>query len=68
MAKRMSEEDQEAIAAFRSMAIDFGRAVSLSCVAAVAKPSIEDEAIAAADAAWTKLADKIIDFAMSDLT
>lgn len=58
--------DEEAVAQIRDIAVQLGRAISLSCIAAVARPSIEDEAIAAMDRAWIDLADKIIDFAMED--
>ena len=62
----LDEAEREAVLAFRELAVKLGRAVSLSLVAALASGGTEDEAIAAADRAWTALADRIIEFALED--
>jgi hypothetical protein len=59
--------DEEVVDLFREIAVLFGRAVSMSCVAAMAHYSVEDHAIANMDQAWSNLADKIVKFAEADL-
>lgn len=49
--------------ALRAIAVQIGRALSLTVIAATAKSSIEDEAIAAMDRQWEKVADLLIAFA-----
>lgn len=58
--------DMAAVTMIRECAVQFGRAVSLSCIAATCGELTEDHAIARADAAWTELADKVILFAMEE--
>lgn len=58
--------DQEAVEFIREFAVEVGRAVSLSMVAATAGPRVEDHAIQSADEAWRAIADKLILFAMQD--
>lgn len=60
--KMMTDEKRQ----IRKIAQLAGRAISLSVVAAQTRGSystVEDEAIAAMDRAWSKLADSVIEFA-----
>jgi hypothetical protein len=61
-----SSVDQEVAEQFQEIAVLFGRAVGLSCVAATANASVEDHAIGKMDAAWRELANKVVEFAESD--
>lgn len=63
---KFKEDEKEAIEDFREVAVQLGHAIGLSVIAGTCKSSVEDEAIAAADKAWTELADKVIEFAMED--
>lgn len=58
--------DEEAVEMIRGAAKLFGRAVALSCMAAVASPRTTDIALEAADKQWQELADHLIVFALEN--
>lgn len=62
----LSNEEQANLDDIRTIFKLFGRAMSLSCVAATANARVEDEAIEAMDRAWENLADAVVEFAMKE--
>lgn len=60
----LPEDVRESVHMARSIAVDVGRALSLTIVAALAPETTTDEAIAAMDKSWRELADKIMLFAL----
>lgn len=58
--------DREGVEAIRGISVAIGRAITFSCIVATCHSDAELEAIAEAEQAWTDLADKIIEFAVSD--